>query len=123
MACPPGYEPTPDVQARVRHLGGRLTITHDPREAATGADVVYTDVWTSMGQEVEYAERKPKFTRYQVNDALMGLARPDAVFMHCLPAHRGEEVTDEVIEGPASVVFAQAENRLHAQKAMLVKVL
>jgi ornithine carbamoyltransferase len=83
------------------------------------ADAIYTDVWTSMGQEVEYAERKKVFQRYQVNEALMARAGSQAIFMHCLPAHRGEEVTEEVIESPASVVFDQAENRLHAQKALL----
>ena len=86
-------------------------------------DAVYTDVWTSMGQEVEYAERKKTFKRYQVNEAMMALAKPGALFMHCLPAHRGEEVSDEVIESPISVVFDQAENRLHAQKALLVAML
>ena len=100
-----------------------MTEFTDPKAAARDVDAIYTDVWTSMGQEVEYAERSRKFMRYQVNAALMALARPDAVFMHCLPAHRGEEVTDEVIESPASVVFDQAENRLHAQKAMLVRLL
>ena len=94
----------------------------DPREAVKGADAVYTDVWTSMGQEVEAAERTKIFSRYQVNEALMARAKPDAIFMHCLPAHRGQEVTDEVIESAGSVVFDQAENRLHAQKAMLVQL-
>jgi ornithine carbamoyltransferase len=87
------------------------------------ADAVYTDVWTSMGQEVEYAERKKTFKRYQVTEAMMALAKSGALFMHCLPAHRGEEVSDEVIESPISVVFDQAENRLHAQKALLVEML
>jgi ornithine carbamoyltransferase len=126
VATPKGYELPDEVidqAAEVSQHGAGLTEFTDPKAAVRDVDAVYTDVWTSMGQEVEYAERKRKFTRYQVNDALMGLARPDALFMHCLPAHRGEEVTDEVIESAASVVFAQAENRLHAQKAMLLKVL
>lgn len=126
VATPKGYELPDEVvdqAADVSQHGAGLTEFTDPKAAVRDVDAVYTDVWTSMGQEVEYAERKRKFSRYQVNDALMGLARPDALFMHCLPAHRGEEVTDEVIESPTSVVFDQAENRLHAQKAMLVKVL
>ncbi|HTM34810.1 MAG TPA: ornithine carbamoyltransferase [Vicinamibacterales bacterium] len=126
VATPKGYELPDEVvddAAEVSQHGAGLTEFTDPKAAVRDVDAVYTDVWTSMGQEVEYAERTRKFTRYQVNEALMGLARPGALFMHCLPAHRGEEVTNEVIEGPASVVFAQAENRLHAQKAMLVKVL
>jgi len=126
VATPKGYELPDEVvdqAADVSQHGAGLTEFTDPKAAVRDVDAVYTDVWTSMGQEVEYAERKRKFSRYQVNEALMGLARPDALFMHCLPAHRGEEVTDEVIESPTSVVFDQAENRLHAQKAMLVKVL
>lgn len=126
VATPRGYELPDDVvdqAAEVSQHGAGLTEFTDPKAAVRDVDAVYTDVWTSMGDEVEYAERKRKFTRYQVNEGLMALARPDAVFMHCLPAHRGEEVTDEVIESPASVVFTQAENRLHAQKAMLVTLL
>ena len=92
-------------------------------EGVLDVDAIYTDVWTSMGQEVEYADRKKTFRRYQVNEAMMALAKPSALFMHCLPAHRGEEVSDEVIESKASVVFDQAENRLHAQKALLVQML
>jgi ornithine carbamoyltransferase len=126
VATPAGYELEDDAidQAlRVSRHGAGLTEFTDPRAAVRDVDAIYTDVWTSMGQEVEYAERKRKFSRYQVNDALMELARPGALFMHCLPAHRGDEVTDEVIESAASVVFDQAENRLHAQKAMMLKIL
>ena len=123
VATPKGYELPNKVvleAARVAADGAELLQFTDPRKAAANADAVYTDVWTSMGQEVEYAERKKIFSPYQVNEALMAKAKPDAVFMHCLPAHRGEEVTDEVIESTASVVFDQAENRLHAQKALLL---
>jgi ornithine carbamoyltransferase len=126
VATPKGFELPDEVvdqAADVSQYGAGLTQFTDAKAAVRDVDAVYTDVWTSMGQEVEYAERKRKFTRYQVNEALMALAKPDALFMHCLPAHRGEEVTDEVIESPASVVFDQAENRLHAQKAMLVQML
>jgi ornithine carbamoyltransferase len=126
VATPEGYELDDDVvdqASRVSQHGAGLTEFTDPKSAVRDVDAVYTDVWTSMGQEVEYAERKRKFTRYQVNEALMRLAAADAVFMHCLPAHRGEEVTEDVIESSSSLVFHQAENRLHAQKAMLLKIL
>ncbi|HEX6988076.1 MAG TPA: ornithine carbamoyltransferase, partial [Bacillota bacterium] len=103
--------------------GAVLALTTDPREAVEQADVVYTDVWTSMGREDERETRLAAFRPYQVTPALMAAARPDAIFMHCLPAHRGEEVTAEVIDGPQSVVFDQAENRLHAQKALLLRLL
>ena len=119
VACPAGYEPAAAVQAEVRKLGGRLEVTDDPRAAADGADVLYTDVWTSMGQEAERERRARVFRRYQVNDALVHVARPTAVVMHCLPAHRGEEITDSVLDGPRSIVLDQAENRLHAQKAVI----
>jgi ornithine carbamoyltransferase len=122
-ACPPGYEPEAGVQAAVRRLGGRLEITTDPREAAEGADALYTDVWTSMGQEAERAQRLEAFRRYQINAALLGFAKPSALVMHCLPAHRGEEIADAVLDGPASIVLDQAENRLHAQKAVLLDLL
>jgi ornithine carbamoyltransferase len=105
--------------ARVAASGGSLKLFSNPREAVRGASAIYTDVWTSMGQEDETAERLRAFKGFQVNDALMRAAEPEAIFMHCLPAHRGEEVTDEVIDGPHSVVFDEAENRLHAQKAVL----
>ena len=118
-ACPAGYGPAPEVLALVRRLGGRVEVTPDPRAAATGADVLYTDVWTSMGQEAEQARRREVFREYQLSDALVRCARPTAVVMHCLPAHRGEEITDSVLDGPQSIVLDQAENRLHAQKAVI----
>jgi ornithine carbamoyltransferase len=126
VATPKGYELPDEVveqAAAVSQKGAGLTEFTDPKAAVRDVDAIYTDVWTSMGQEVEYADRKKTFRRYQVNESLMALAKPGALFMHCLPAHRGEEVTDEVIESPVSVVFDQAENRLHAQKALLVQML
>jgi ornithine carbamoyltransferase len=126
VATPKGYELPDDVveqAAAVSQKGAGLTEFTDPKAAVRDVDAIYTDVWTSMGQEVEYADRKKTFRRYQVNEAMMALAKPSALFMHCLPAHRGEEVSDEVIESKASVVFDQAENRLHAQKALLVQML
>lgn len=123
VACPPGYEPAASVQARVRVAGGRLEVTHDPREAVTGADVIYTDVWVSMGQEAERERRLEAFRRYQVNETLVGWAKPSVLVMHCLPAHRGEEITDAVLDGPHSVVLEQAENRLHVQKAVLLELM
>jgi ornithine carbamoyltransferase len=123
VACPPGYEPNAGVQATVRKFGGQLEITHDPREAATGADVLYTDVWVSMGQEAERVRRTEAFSRYQLNDTLVGFAKPSALLMHCLPAHRGEEITDAVLDGPRSIVLEQSENRLHAQKAVIFELL
>lgn len=126
VATPKGYELPDEVvdqAAAVSQKSAGLTEFTDPKAAVRDVDAVYTDVWTSMGQEVEYADRKKLFQRYQVNENLMALAKPGALFMHCLPAHRGEEVTDEVIESPISVVFDQAENRLHAQKALLVQML
>ena len=127
LGCPDGYDPNPDIVALAVSLaaetGGRLQITHDTGEALAGAHVVYTDVWASMGQEQEAVKRKKAFRAFQVSDALFALARPDAVFMHCLPARRGEEVSDGVMESPRSVIFDQAENRLHAQKALLLMLL
>jgi len=123
VACPPGYEPDAGVQAQVRALGGRLQITTDAREAATGADVLYTDVWVSMGQEQEREERREAFSRYQLSERLLGFAKPAALVMHCLPAHRGEEITDAVLDGPRSIVLDQSENRLHAQKAVIFDLL
>jgi ornithine carbamoyltransferase len=111
------------VQATVRRLGGRFEITEDARAAATGADVLYTDVWTSMGQEAEHEQRLEAFSRYQLNETLVGFAKPSALVMHCLPAHRGEEITDAVLDGKRSIVLEQAENRLHAQKAVMLRLL
>ena len=124
LACPPGYEGDAALIERVREKGkGSVTTTHDVREGVRGVDVIYTDVWTSMGQEDEAGERDVVFVPYQVNAAVMALAKPNAIFMHCLPAKRGKEVTDEVIDGPQSVVFDEAENRLHAQKAIMMRLL
>jgi ornithine carbamoyltransferase len=119
IAHPEGHAPSAGVVQLAAKLGVPPAFTQDPHEAAAGAQVVYTDVWASMGQEAETEERKRKFAPYQVNEELMSLAAPDAIFLHCLPAHRGEEVTSGVIDGPQSRVFDQAENRLHAQKALL----
>ena len=127
LACPEGYEPNPELwQAALgfaAETGAVLTLTHDPAEGVKEADAVYTDVWASMGQEDETAERAQIFAPFQVNATLMSHAKPDALVMHCLPAHRGEEISAEVLDGPQSVVFDQAENRLHAQKAILSLVL
>lgn len=116
IACPEGFEPDADLLAAVQ---GRCTILRDPQEAAEGADLIVTDVWASMGQEEEQTKREALFAPFQVDDAVMSRAAPDALFMHCLPAHRGEEVSASVIDGPGSVVWDEAENRLHAQKALL----
>ena len=116
IACPEGYDPSPEL---LRAGGDRCTLVRDPSLAAQGADLVVTDVWASMGQEQEQAQRARAFARYQVNTDVMACARTDALFMHCLPAHRGEEVSAGVIDGPHSVVWDEAENRLHAQKALL----
>ncbi|HVC81950.1 MAG TPA: ornithine carbamoyltransferase [Chloroflexota bacterium] len=121
IGTPPGYEPDPLVIARAaaQARGGSIRLTHDPLEAVAGAHAVYTDSWVSMGQEDQHATRLAAFKGFQVNEALMAGARAGALFLHCLPAHRGEEVTNSVIDGPTSVVFDQAENRLHAQKALM----
>lgn len=123
VACPPGYEPDEDVVELARELGGNITITNDPDEAAKDADVLYTDVWVSMGDEDEREQRLKDLAPYQINSRLVELAKPDVIVMHCLPAHRGEEISADVMDGPHSVVFDQAENRLHAQKALLMKLL
>ena len=127
LAHPAGYEPNAAIVARARELaassGGRLTFGSDPREAVRGAAVVYTDAWTSMGQEAETEERRDAFAGFQLDDALLDAAGPDALAMHCLPAHRGEEITSAVMDGPRSLIWDQSENRLHVQKALLVDVL
>ncbi len=127
VASPPGYQPIEQVARHANEIGARTggesLVLHDPLEAAADADVVYTDVWASMGQESDAGTRTPLFQRYQVNERLLGAARPDAIVMHCLPAHRGEEITADVLDSPRSVVFDQAENRLHAQKALLAFLL
>jgi len=122
VACPSGYEPEKSFVARLRREKAGM-VTNDPIAAAKDADVIYTDTWTSMGQEREAAKRRRDFKGFQVNAALLKHAKRDAVVMHCLPAHRGEEITDEVIDGPQSVVLEQAENRLHAQKAVMLWLL
>ena len=127
VATPKGFEPSADItvmsQAIAASTGAKIELYNDPKEAVSGADAVYTDVWASMGQEAETAEREKIFGSFQVNNKLMKLAAKHALFMHCLPAHRGSEVTDSVIDSPQSVVFDQAENRLHIQKAILLMLL
>ncbi len=127
VGCPAGHEPLPDVVAAAsavaRRTGATITVTDDPHAAAANADVVYTDVWTSMGQEAQRDERVARFERYRVDAGILQVARPDALVMHCLPAHRGEEIAADVIDGQQSVVFTQAENRLHSQKALLLFLL
>jgi ornithine carbamoyltransferase len=123
VAVPPGFEPDRRVLETARAWGRRVTVTDDVPEAARGADAIYTDVWISMGQEAERERRLEAFSRYQVNDRVVAFAKPGAVVMHCLPAHRGEEITDAVLDGPRSVVLDQSENRLHAQKAVLLRLL
>lgn len=120
LACPKGYEPQPEIFDAARAQGARVHVTHDVAAAARDADALYTDVWTSMGQEDEAEQRRRDFRDFQINAELVALAKPDAIVMHCLPAHRGEEITGDVIDGPQSVVFDQAENRLHAQKGIMV---
>lgn len=127
VACPPDYRPDPEILAQAERLAAEsdatITVSSSPGEVVAGADAVYTDVWASMGQEHEAARRRPVFQPYQLNAALLAQAKPGALAMHCLPAHRGEEVTAEVIDGPQSVVFEQAENRLHVQKALILTLL
>ena len=122
IACPKGYEPDAEIMKWAKE-NGEFTITEDVKEAISGADVVYTDVWASMGQEAERQARAQAFKGYQVNKECMKYAKPDAMVMHCLPAHRGEEITDEAFEEHAKEIFDEAENRLHAQKAVMVKLL
>jgi ornithine carbamoyltransferase len=119
IACPRGYEPDRKIFDRVSSGGGKVKIVTNPEEAVKDADVLYTDTWISMGQEREIERRRRIFKKYQINRELLSLAKPDAIVMHCLPAHRGEEITDDVIDSPQSVVIDQAENRLHTQKALL----
>jgi ornithine carbamoyltransferase len=127
IASPEGYDLPQPVVELGRHIaadtGAQIRLLRDPHEAVRGADAIYTDTWTSMGQEAETEKRKAVFPPYQVNAQLVSEAKPDAIVMHCLPAHRGQEITDEVADGPHSVLFPQAENRMHAQKAILVHLL
>ncbi|MEK6755544.1 MAG: ornithine carbamoyltransferase [Bacteroidota bacterium] len=127
VACPAGYEPdsvaVQQSSEDAKATGARIEVTHDPNEGVKNADVVYTDVWASMGQEAEAEARRLVFRPFQVNRSLMAKAKSDAIFMHCLPAHRGEEVTDDVIDAPSSVVFQEAENRLHVQKAIMYQLM
>jgi len=122
VATPQGYSPNQGIVDQASEFG-KITVTNDPKGAVAGAHAVYTDVWASMGQESEAAERARAFAPYQVNEALFAKARRDAIFMHCLPAKRGQEVTGGMMESSRSVVFDQAENRLHAQKAIIVQLL
>jgi ornithine carbamoyltransferase len=127
ICSPSGFEPDPEVTRLSRldasKTGATITIQDDPVAAVNTADIIYTDVWTSMGQEEEYQKRLESFQRYQLNSALLEKAKEDVLVMHCLPAHRGEEITDDVIDGPRSIVFDQAENRLHVQKAIMALVM
>jgi len=127
IATPPGYRPAPEItrqaEERAEEAGTELSLMDDPYAAVRGADFIYTDTWYSMGQEAEAEQRRPIFKPYQVNAALLRAAGPNTKVLHCLPAHRGDEITDEVLDGPASLVYDQAENRLHAQKALLVELL
>ncbi|CAO0821059.1 Ornithine carbamoyltransferase [Desulfarculales bacterium] len=119
LACPAGFDPDPAVVEVARARGGRILLTSDPREAVAGSDVINTDVWASMGQEDEASARRGAFAGFTVDEGLLALAGPKAMVLHCLPAHRGEEISDEVMEGPQSVIWDQAENRLHMQKAIM----
>ncbi|MDE0027821.1 MAG: ornithine carbamoyltransferase [Deltaproteobacteria bacterium] len=120
LACPEGFEPDREILDSAVAAGAEVAVTHDPAAAVNGADAIYTDVWASMGQEAEAGDRQRAFAAFQVNGELVARASNDVVVMHCLPAHRGQEITNEIMEGPHSVVFDQAENRLHAQKALMV---
>jgi ornithine carbamoyltransferase len=127
LAHPAGYAPDPRIvaaaEARAAETGGRLVFGSEPHDLVRGADVVYTDAWTSMGQEAQTEARRDAFAGYRVDDALMASAGPDAVAMHCLPAHRGEEITSSVMDGRQSLIFEQSENRLHVQKGLLVELI
>jgi ornithine carbamoyltransferase len=123
IACPKGYEPNMQIMNKARELGGTVDIINDPLKAAKKADILSTDVWVSMGDEEEYDQRLRDFKPYQINSKLLEQAKHDVMVLHCLPAHRGEEITGEVVDGPNSAVFDQAENRLHIQKALLLRIL
>jgi len=123
LVCPRGYEADREIMAEAKSLGGDIHMTHDLTEGTAGADVLYTDVWTSMGQEDQAERRKKVFASYQLNAKVLSKAAPDALVMHCLPAHRGEEISADVIDGSHSVVLQQAENRLHLQKALIARLL
>ncbi len=123
VACPEGYEPNYDIVLKAKELGGVVNIIYDPMSAAKKADILSTDVWVSMGDEEEYDQRLRDFKPFQINSKLLEQARHDVMVLHCLPAHRGEEISTDVIDGPNSAVFDQAENRLHVQKALLLKLL
>jgi ornithine carbamoyltransferase len=123
VACPEGYEPNKEIVGKSKELGGVVNIIRDPMKAARNADILSTDVWVSMGDEEEYDQRLHDFRPYQINSKLLEQAKHDVMVLHCLPAHRGEEITADVVDGPKSAVFDQAENRLHVQKALLLKLL
>lgn len=123
VACPKDYQPDPSILEFVKEYGDKFSMTDKPMEAAKGADVLFTDVWTSMGEEAETEKRKIAFAGYQINDEIMDVANTDAMVQHCLPAHREEEITEKVFEAHANEIFEEAENRLHAQKAVMVKVM
>ena len=127
VGAPKGYAPNKDILAFARlqasKSGSTILVTEDPKEAAANSDVLYTDVWVSMGQEKEAGRRTKIFKKFQINKELVALAKKDVLIMHCLPAHRGMEITDDVMDGPHSVVFDEAENRLHVQKAIMLKLL
>lgn len=123
VACPQGYEPNSGIVQKAKEMGGNVEIIRDPDEAVKNADILYTDVWVSMGDEEEREKRVRDLKRYQINEALVNHAKDDCMVLHCLPAHRGEEITSEVLAGPHSAILDQAENRLHAQKALLIKLI
>jgi ornithine carbamoyltransferase len=123
VACPRGYEPDAEIVRKAKAMGGKIVVTGDVKEAAKGADVLYTDVWVSMGEEAEREQRCRDLRDYQINMDLIRLAKKDCLVMHCLPAHRGEEISDDAMRSPGSVIFEQAENRLHAQKALMMKLM
>ena len=123
-ACPTGFEPDPNLLNKVKEIGlSNITVTNDPYEGVKDADVVYTDVWASMGQKEEAKERRKLFESFQVNSNLLKVASNDVLFMHCLPAERGVEVTDKICDAPCSIIFDQAENRMHAQNAIMLKLM